>query len=58
MAQTRWRKSRFSSESDGNCVEVAFSPVEAVIRDSKNPDGPQLSVPAAGWLSLTKLTRR
>jgi hypothetical protein len=56
--EVAWRKSSFSSASDGDCVEVAFGQVEAAIRDSKNPKGPQLSVPAAGWLGLTKLTRR
>jgi hypothetical protein len=56
--QTTWRKSSFSNGTGGNCVEVALlndcadeayesdhkagqGPLIAV-RDSKNPDGPQL----------------
>lgn len=58
MPTTAWRKSSRSSESDGNCVEVAFAQVEAAVRDSKNPAGPMLTVPAGGWVELVKLTRQ
>jgi hypothetical protein len=57
MAQTAWRKSSFTA-SDGECVEVAFAQVEAAVRDSKDPTGPVLTVPAAGWVELVKLTRQ
>jgi hypothetical protein len=56
--EVAWRKSSFSSASDGDCVEVAFGQLGAAVRDSKNPHGPQLAVPATAWLELTKLTRR
>lgn len=42
-----WRKSSYSGDSQGQCVEVAdlmaapFAGLRA-IRDSKNPDGPAL----------------
>jgi hypothetical protein len=40
----RWRKSRRSSDQ-GACVEVAALPSGAVgVRDSKNPDGPHLTL--------------
>lgn len=58
MPTTAWRKSSHSSEPDGNCVEVAFAQVGAAIRDSKNPAGLMLTVPADGWLRLVKLTRQ
>jgi hypothetical protein len=58
MSAAMWRKSSFSSQSDGNCVEVAFGQVEAAVRDSKNPSGPMLTVPTGGWLELVKLTRQ
>ena len=58
MVNTTWRKSSASTESSGDCVEVAFGQVDAAVRDSKNPAGPMLTVPAAGWLELVKLTRR
>ncbi|WP_019630966.1 DUF397 domain-containing protein [Actinomadura atramentaria] len=49
----RWRKSSYSSGTGGNCVEVAsFAPVTG-IRDSKNPDGPNLLVAAETWRAFT-----
>lgn len=38
--ELRWRKSSYSGNGGGNCVEVAQCPDPAVaVRDSKNPDG-------------------
>ncbi|GAA3358399.1 DUF397 domain-containing protein [Saccharopolyspora gregorii] len=44
----RWRKSSHSG-SNGDCVEVAAEPAEAIVRDSKEPDGAWLRIPAARW---------
>ncbi|MFE6691913.1 DUF397 domain-containing protein [Streptomyces sp. NPDC057743] len=44
-----WHKSSHSSDEGGNCLEVAASPTTIHIRDSKNPDGPMLTLPAAAW---------
>lgn len=39
----RWRKSsRSQGEGQGNCVEVAGAGTTALVRDSKDPDGPRL----------------
>ncbi|MFF7634474.1 DUF397 domain-containing protein [Kitasatospora sp. NPDC008050] len=45
----RWRKSTHSN-GGGGCIEVAdgFSDVMPV-RDSKDPDGPALVLPAEAW---------
>lgn len=44
-----WRKSTYST-SNSNCVEVALGQPDAVaIRDSKNPDGPKLTVTSSTW---------
>jgi hypothetical protein len=41
-----WRKSSYSGDNGGACVEVGtFGPAVA-IRDSKHPDSPQLAFPA------------
>ncbi|WP_019630965.1 DUF397 domain-containing protein [Actinomadura atramentaria] len=49
----RWRKSSYSSGTGGQCVEVAsFAPL-AGVRDSKNPDGPNLLVAAETWRTFT-----
>jgi uncharacterized protein DUF397 len=42
-----WRKSSFSVS--GECVEVARSGPEIVVRDSKNRDGQPLSFPSFAW---------
>ncbi|MBP2325618.1 hypothetical protein JOF56_006003 [Kibdelosporangium banguiense] len=41
-----WRKSS-RSNGGGNCVELALSAEVGAVRDSKNPDGPMLTFPAA-----------
>jgi hypothetical protein len=51
-AALSWRKSSYSSSGDGDCVEVATCPTTVHIRDSKNTDGPQLTLPAASWASF------
>ncbi|OLF08261.1 hypothetical protein BU204_34615 [Actinophytocola xanthii] len=52
---TSWRKSTFSDESD--CVEIALTPELAGVRDSKNADGPILSLPATAWQALLTVLR-
>ncbi|MFE0736352.1 DUF397 domain-containing protein [Streptomyces sp. NPDC058855] len=44
-----WRKSSYSGPEGGNCVEVAAHPSLVHVRDSKNPEGPQLAVSPASW---------
>ncbi|MEO3753238.1 DUF397 domain-containing protein [Streptomyces sp. B6B3] len=46
----RWRKSSFSNEEGGDCVEVADGiPGIVPVRDSKIPAGPALLVNAHAW---------
>lgn len=46
-ATARWRKSSHSA-MQGDCAESGVDPYVIAIRDSKNPDGPMLTVtPAA-----------
>jgi hypothetical protein len=53
----RWRRSSYSGNGGGNCVEVATSmPGVVAVRDSKNPDGPVLTVSRDEWASfITRL---
>ncbi|MFF8277221.1 DUF397 domain-containing protein [Streptomyces lateritius] len=44
-----WFKSSYSSSGDGDCVEVATCPTTVHVRDSKNPEGPQLALPPTAW---------
>lgn len=50
-----WRKSTYSSDEGGNCVEVAAAPAVVHIRDSKNPDGPILTVSPSAWAGFLSL---
>ena len=41
-----WRKSSYSGADQGSCVEVADGHTDVPVRDSKNPHGPALLIPA------------
>jgi Domain of unknown function (DUF397) len=43
-----WRTSSYTHGS-ATCVEVAPAPDRVLVRDSKNPDGPVLTLPAPAW---------
>ena len=51
----RWRKSSYSGNGGGNCVEVASSLHGIVaVRDSKNPHGPRLACTRVAWSEFTQ----
>ncbi|WP_370412695.1 DUF397 domain-containing protein [Streptomyces fradiae] len=53
FASAAWRKSSYSNGSGGDCVEVLDNvPGVVPVRDSKNPTGPALVVPAAAWAAF------
>ncbi|MFE9425071.1 DUF397 domain-containing protein [Kitasatospora sp. NPDC006697] len=49
-SHTHWRKSSYS-QNGGNCIEVATpSPAATIpLRDSKDPTGPTLLLPASSF---------
>ncbi|WP_030262368.1 DUF397 domain-containing protein [Streptomyces violens] len=47
-----WHKSSHSGSEGGACVEVATSPATVHVRDSKDPDGPQLVVAPDAWAAF------
>lgn len=49
MFATMWRKSSYSQSPTSDCVEVAFSGVDAAVRDSKNASGPVLEFGERAW---------
>ncbi|TSB17624.1 DUF397 domain-containing protein [Streptomyces benahoarensis] len=55
IAADRWFKSSYSNNG-GDCIEVAAVLVASrgvvPVRDSKDPDGPRLSVPATAFASF------
>ncbi len=46
--QVGWRTSSYSG-GNGACVQVAPAPDRVLIRDSKHPHGPTLTVPTPTW---------
>ena len=49
-----WRKSSRSAATD-SCVELSWT--GSAVRDSKNPDGPQLRIALADLLTAVKANR-
>ncbi len=49
-----WRKSSYSSSNGGNCIEVGAAPRAVAVRDSKDPDGPVLTVSRESWAGFTR----
>ena len=49
-----WRKSSYSGDNGGNCVEVGTAGSAMAVRDSKYPDGSLLAFAAATWKAFTE----
>jgi Domain of unknown function (DUF397) len=66
MSQTsisvRWAKSTYSSGDGGQCLEWAPEHAavtgEFLIRDSKNPSGPQLALTREAFTALVRHAKR
>jgi hypothetical protein len=55
--EMQWRKSTYSGDQGGQCLEVAHTPEVAVaIRDSKNPAGPILTLDPATFTTFINWT--
>ncbi|MEU9477321.1 DUF397 domain-containing protein [Streptomyces sp. NPDC048191] len=53
---TAWRKSTYSGESGGDCLEVddTAAPTHVPVRDSKNPSGPAVVFSAPAWAGFVR----
>jgi len=48
--ELHWFKSSYSDSSEpGDCVEIAVAPATIHVRDSKNTQGPCLTMEPAPW---------
>ncbi|MEU4063771.1 DUF397 domain-containing protein [Streptomyces wedmorensis] len=52
ISTTTWRKSSYSNESGGQCLEVADGIPLVPVRDSKAPTGPVLVFEPTAWSSF------
>lgn len=53
----QWRKSSYSGDQGGDCVEIAETPHTTIaIRDSKNPAGPILTLGPAAFTTFVDWT--
>ncbi|MFD5497966.1 DUF397 domain-containing protein [Streptomyces sp. NPDC001812] len=50
--QLVWRKSSYSGNEGGECVEMALAAESIHVRDSKDIHRPHLSVRADGWAAF------
>jgi len=58
LTAASWRKSSYSNQDGGACVEVSGDFTAVVpVRDSKDPHGPVLVFPTAGWASFVSAVR-
>ncbi|MFE6739096.1 DUF397 domain-containing protein [Streptomyces tubercidicus] len=58
VSAARWRKSSYSNQEGGACVEVADDfPAAVPVRDSKTPHGPALLFEAAAWSSFVNAVK-
>ncbi|HET9257482.1 MAG TPA: DUF397 domain-containing protein [Pseudonocardiaceae bacterium] len=48
-----WRTSSYSA-ANGDCVQVATAPTRVLVRDSKDPYGPALTVPTPAWRTFLR----
>ncbi|MEU7649789.1 DUF397 domain-containing protein [Streptomyces huasconensis] len=53
-----WRKSSYSSGDGDDCVEIAPCPTTIHVRDSKNPEGPQLALEPGAWAQFVGYASR
>ena len=44
-----WRKSSYSGNNGGQCIEVGAAAPLIAVRDSKNPDGARLAFGREAW---------
>ncbi|MFF5492051.1 DUF397 domain-containing protein [Streptomyces aquilus] len=52
-----WFKSSYSGGNATECLEAAFIPSGVLVRDSKRPAAPHLTVSAPAWVGFLSATR-
>ncbi|MEV4760371.1 DUF397 domain-containing protein [Micromonospora sp. NPDC049559] len=58
MIGARWRKSTYSGNNGGDCVEVADNlPGRVLVRDTKDRDGGTLTFAAEAWRTFVEAVK-
>jgi hypothetical protein len=52
-----WRKSSYSGDNGGNCVETATSPGAVLVRDTASRDSATLTFSPAAWRAFAGQVR-
>ncbi|MGC4984792.1 DUF397 domain-containing protein [Streptomyces sp. DT193] len=47
-----WTRSSYSTDEGPDCVEMAVVPDRILVRDSKNPGGPRLTLAPTAWAAF------
>jgi hypothetical protein len=59
MSELTWFKSSYSGGTDGeSCVEIATTPGTVHVRDSKNTEGPRLTLAPEAWADFVAYATR
>lgn len=53
-----WRKSSYSGNGGGECVEVADEAARVLVRDTKDRTGPTLAFSPAAWRRFARQVKR
>ncbi|GAA2124219.1 DUF397 domain-containing protein [Streptomyces synnematoformans] len=57
-AEPNWHKSSYSNEAESACIEVADNlPGVVMVRDSKDPNGPRLTLTREGFAGLVEFAK-
>ena len=51
--ESNWRKSSYSGDNGGACVEIASSAEVVLVRDTTDRGGPVVTFSADAWQSFT-----
>ena len=57
MESLNFRKSSYSSNNGGACIETASTERLVLVRDSKDQTGPRVTVSPEAWKSFTRRLR-
>jgi hypothetical protein len=59
LSTAQWRKSTYSDDNGGDCLEVADGvPGVVPVRDSKVVDGPMLLIGATAWTKFIAIVTK